>query len=521
MSRHKAKVSSATKEELKEFYQMSKKSIKIGLYYDALAKKYKRLDTKELTKFQNYKKRLTAREQDVLTNLQDTVYKNFMEVNKKSERKVIQNTFIEKISGKQKEQREQKEEGEQKEQEETVTSSYVKKTGGPVDVPTNIQVRRKKGNVRGKDTVESIGEEGGIAQTKLKKRTSPYAHTPEKDNMKKLEKDMQKMNLDDQKSKVSESKVDEESPLESASNVEVTTTADTQPVSSPSTMTSSHTIPLPPGTPPKSGRRRIQPIYGGETKEGETKENPSPGNAPENPQSQNIETQTDNIEMEVKEQDGPILQEVTKAPPGSKAFVSPAAERVSMERNRMKYSPKKLYEEIKAFVKIYNDDIKTESFKKLVEESKKVSEKSPAVKLRKLHRHLEEEIIEYYQGKNGLRLGLIIDPAVMGIDVGQLQGILQPNMANFSIGNQVRRLEPGQSTSSVNRKITQDVEVHYQNGGLKHATNAIMPEGENLQEHTDSIQFNPRKINVPIQPKGRFLFRPRNRVFIPENIKIK
>lgn len=514
MLRHRAKVSSATKEELKEFYQMSKKSIKIGLYYDALAKKYKRLDTKELTKFQNYKKRLTAREQEVLTNLQDTVYKNFMEVNKKGERKAIQNTFIEKISGKQKEQGEQKVEGEKKEtkEEETVTTPYVKKTDGPIDVPTNVKVRRKKGNVRGKDTVESIGEEGGIAQTKLKKRTSPYAHTPEKDNMKKLEKDMQKMNLDDQKSKVSESKVDEESPLESASNVKVTTTAETQPVSSPS-MTSSPTIlPPPPGPPPKSGRRRIQPIYGGETKEGETKENP---------QSQNIETQTENIEMEVKEQEGPILQEVTKAPPGSKAFVSPAAERVSMERNRMKYSPKKLYEEIKAFVKIYNDDIKTESFKKLVEESKKVSEKSPAVKLRKLHRHLEEEIIEYYQGKNGLRLGLIIDPAVMGIDIGQLQGILQPNMANFSIGNQVRRLEPGQSTSSVNRKITQDVEVHYQNGGLKHATNAIMPEGENLQEHTDSIQFNPRKINVPIQPKGRFLFRPRNRVFIPENIKIK
>ena len=94
-------------------------------------------------------------------------------------------------------------------------------------------------------------------------------------------------------------------------------------------------------------------------------------------------------------------------------------------------------------------------------------------------------------------------------------------MANFSVGNQVRRLEPGQSTSSVNKTITKDVEVHYQNGGLKHATNAVMPEGENLQEHTDSIQYNPRRINVPIQPKGRFLFRPKNRVFIPENIKIK
>jgi hypothetical protein len=509
MLRNRARVSSADIEELKQFYQKSKKSIKIGLYYDSLAKKYKRLDTKEVAKFENYKKRLTAKEQDVLTNLQNTVYKNFKEVNKKNLRKDIQNTFIQKVSG------EKQKVEQQKKEEETVTTPYVKKTGGPIDVPTNIKVRRKK-NVRGKDMVESIGEEGGIAQTKLKKRTSPYAHTPEKDNMKKLEKDMQKMNLDEQKSKVSKSKVDEETPLESASNVEVTTTAKTQPVSSPS-ITSSSTIPPPPGPPPKSARRRrIQPIYGGETKE-----NPPPENAPQNPQSQNIETQTENIEMEVKEQEGPILQEVTKAPPGSKAFVSPAAERVSMERNRMKYSPKKLYEEIKAFVKIYNDDIKTESFKKLVEESKKVNEKSPAVKLRKLHRHLEEEIIEYYQGKNGLRLGLIIDPAVMGIDVGQLQGILQPNMANFSIGNQVRRLEHGQSTSSVNKKITQDVEVHYQNGGLKHATNAVMPEGQNLQEHTDSIQFNPRRINVPIQPKGRFLFRPKNRVFIPENIKIK
>ena len=229
--------------------------------------------------------------------------------------------------------------------------------------------------------------------------------------------------------------------------------------------------------------------------------------------------QEPNIKMDItdKQTSNDIEVEVDKSPNEGMAmgqsFISPASEKVSMERNRMKYTPKRLFEECKSFVKIYSDDIKTPSWKKLMEQFSKMSEKTPAVSLRKIHRELEEEVIEYYQGRKGLRLGVIIDPSVLGINVAQLQGMMNPQMP-MALGNQVR--EVGTQQRRVKTK-----DIHYHLGGIKHATNAVLPEGENLEKHEQDKRHIPGRITVPIQGRQNWLLKRNGRSKIPKNLKIR
>jgi len=194
---------------------------------------------------------------------------------------------------------------------------------------------------------------------------------------------------------------------------------------------------------------------------------------------------------------------------------SPAAERVSMERNRMRYSARRLYEEIKAFIRIYSDDIKTKSFKRLKEECKKLSVKSKLDKLREVHRKLEEEVIQYYSGRRGVKLGVIIDPALLGINMNQLQGMLMPQVP-MARGGTVRQIGTQQQKMKVE-------DIHYNLGGLKHATGAIMPEGENLQRHTQPMgHIRTSHIKIPQHPPNRYILNRSNvKSVMPRNIKIR
>lgn len=226
-----------------------------------------------------------------------------------------------------------------------------------------------------------------------------------------------------------------------------------------------------------------------------------------------------NVKMEIT--DKPDLEvEIDKSPTEGigggqmgQSFISPASEKVSMERNRMKYTPKRLYEECMSFVKIYSDDIKTASWKKLMEQFSKMSEKSPAVALRKIHRELEEEVIEYYQGRKGLRLGVIIDPSVLGINVAQLQGMMNPQMP-MAMGGQVK--EVGTQQRKVKTK-----DIHYHLGGVKHATSAVLPEGENLENHEQEKKHVRGRIQVPIQGRQNWLLKRNGKSRIPKNLKIR
>ena len=255
-------------------------------------------------------------------------------------------------------------------------------------------------------------------------------------------------------------------------------------------------------------RRKGQEFNEGETETKTEKEEPIPV-----PQAE------PNVKMEIT--DKPDLEvEIDKSPTegiGSgqmgQSFISPASEKVSMERNRMKYTPKRLYEECRSFVKIYSDDIKTPSWKKLMEQFSKMSEKSPAIVLRKIHRELEEEVIEYYQGRKGLRLGVIIDPSVLGINVAQLQGMMNPQMP-MAMGNQVR--EVGTQQRRVKTK-----DIHYHLGGRQHATNAVLPEGENIENHEKDKRHIKGRVKIPIKPPNRWLLRRTGKSKIPVNLKIR
>jgi hypothetical protein len=223
--------------------------------------------------------------------------------------------------------------------------------------------------------------------------------------------------------------------------------------------------------------------------------------APEPPEAQEIEPR---YEVEKESGLGDTL-----------GGTSPAAERVSMERNRMRYSARRLYEEIKAFIRIYSDDIKTKSFKRLKEECKKLSVKSKLDKLREVHRKLEEEVIQYYSGRRGVKLGVIIDPALLGISMNQLQGMLVPQVP-MARGSTVRQIGSQQQKMKVE-------DIHYNLGGVKHATGAIMPEGENLQRHTQPTgHIRTSRIRIPQHPPNRYILNRSNvKSVMPRNIKIR
>lgn len=231
------------------------------------------------------------------------------------------------------------------------------------------------------------------------------------------------------------------------------------------------------------------------------------------------EARPNNVRMEITDKGVPDIEVEVNKDAGlgfgeaQRSFVSPAAERVSMERNRMKYSPLRLFEEIKAFVRIYSDDIKTGSWKKLKEDFKKLSSKTPAIKLRQIHREMEEEVIEYYQGRQGVRLGVIIDPSVLGININQLQNMMNPSMP-MNTGNSVREI--GTQQARVKAK-----EVHYNLGGYKHATGAMMEEGKNINNSSTSNQHKHTRIRVPENHRQRFLFKPSTKSRKPINLKIR
>ena len=197
----------------------------------------------------------------------------------------------------------------------------------------------------------------------------------------------------------------------------------------------------------------------------------------------------------------------------AKSFVSPQAERVSMERNRMKYSPKKLYEECKAFVQIYSDDIKTDSFRQLKKQFAKVSPKTKTEVLRKLHRELEEEVIEYYRGRSGIRLGVIIDPAVLGINISQLSSMMNSSMP-LATGGSVREIGTQQQRTNVK-------DIHYHNGGLARATGKRMAEGDNLERHHKEIRPSRARVKIPIRPPNRYLLKRTGKSKLPTNLKIR
>lgn len=547
MSRNR-KPSKATPEEIREFYKKTKDIIsKNGLYYDSITKKYKKAlkqDGKSKgsgrplvadSKYKNFLKKLSEDERGDMTSLEQRARdKGFSQLQK--ERKLFGMAGAAAVGA-----------------DMAAQASVMKKAQevAPAPAPTNIRRKSAKDGANPQDGLKVLSDKGSPvntpAQTKLKKRKDKvelglpptatdkdvenakedakraveefksYKKSEEKNkgekakvaegrgiqsgNLRKKKREEDEKVQKEQELKIQEAEVvDNDKPLHDLADVEHDIDHQTE---RPFVQKGEEQIAVaqPNLRGGEGNRRKKGESFYEEQTTGQPKDEPIP-----------VPQEEANVQMEIT--DKPDLEvEIEKSPQMAQSFISPASEKVSMERNRMKYSPKRLYEECRSFVKIYSDDIKTPSFKKLVEKFSKMSEKSSVEELRKIHRELEEEVIEYYQGRKGLRLGVIIDPSVLGINVAQLQGLMAPQMP-MAMGSQVT--EVGTQQRKVKTK-----DIHYHLGGLQHATDAVLPEGENLEKHETEKKHTKGRVKVPIQGRQNWLLKKSGRSRIPKNLKIR
>jgi hypothetical protein len=147
--------------------------------------------------------------------------------------------------------------------------------------------------------------------------------------------------------------------------------------------------------------------------------------------------------------------------------------------------------ECNCFKAIYKDKIKTKRFKTLVNTD--VTRKS-LDEVRLIHKHYTEEVRDYYNSHRGLRVGVIVDPAILGLNVQALQGMIAPRVPSYApaidagrqaegfsqSGGELRRRPPTGQTPAI-----ADTDVHYKLGGVRHATGKYDRDIESLNNHID------------------------------------
>lgn len=147
--------------------------------------------------------------------------------------------------------------------------------------------------------------------------------------------------------------------------------------------------------------------------------------------------------------------------------------------------------ECNCFKAIYKDKIKTKRFKTLVNTD--VTRKS-LDEVRLIHKHYTEEVRDYYNSHRGLRVGVIIDPAILGLNIQALQGMIAPRVPSYApaidagrqaegfsqSGGELRRRPPTGQTPAI-----ADTDVHYKLGGVRHATGKYDRDIESLNNHID------------------------------------
>jgi len=525
------KPSKATDDEIREFLSKTKDAMgKAGMYYDAITKKYKKAlkqNGKEKgsgrsliadKKYLNYVKEVEKRmgeddANDIRTRQSTATAKGFSKLQK--ERKL----FGKELAG-------------------AVVAGVAGQAEAMKDAP-EPPVRKTKIRGRGKaDKSVEVGDapaKGKIAQTTLKQRQEKREEmnkdiaTGQEENQKKREKleqearealEKRAKSGDLRGARVEENAQNEEEQKDKIVDVVVNHDASIDPLLDHADVEHetdhrkeipmADAIPVPQKDEPQPsmrGRRKGAEFYNEDAQDipDASTDIPLPDDTPQNVNMKITEQKQDIADTEV---------EIEKAvPPTSRGFISPMAEKVSMERNRMKYSGKRLYEECKSFVRIYDDDIKTKSFKKLVDKFESLSAKSSVGELRKLHRDLEEEVIEYYSGRQGLRLGVIIDPSVLGLNIGQLSSAMMPQIP-IATSQTIRQVGTQQALQS-----TKD--IHYHLGGRKHALGEQLPEGENVESHTQEVEHRKGRVKIPIAPPNRYLLKRDRRSYLPKNLKIK
>jgi len=178
--------------------------------------------------------------------------------------------------------------------------------------------------------------------------------------------------------------------------------------------------------------------------------------------------------------------------------------------------------------------ILTKKFRRLVHEAKKLNRNSPLSQIRGVHRQIELEVIKYHRTASGLKMGVILDPGALGIDIAHLQSAFMPNMAFGGGGQVIKKLAhpaeagtiPG-STRFPGQAPPKVVDSHYHHGGYAAATHQVLPEAKNImsndkpRERIQLLRGRTNRYKVHNEPKRRYLFQDKRRPMIPAGLRIK
>ena len=208
------------------------------------------------------------------------------------------------------------------------------------------------------------------------------------------------------------------------------------------------------------------------------------------------------------------------------------------EKERRLKTIKRLREEIICFRKLFQDLINTPTWKRLQQKSLDVDIKQ----LRYCHEEYTEEVREYYNKSHGLRVGIIVDPRVMGLSINALQNMLAPSMANTMADNNVvaakPALLPNERVLPANRPIqpgsnVRVIEKHHRLGGVKAALSIPPPQESREVNKTYDGEERQRMQNIKFHGKANigpasknypnfvrpFYARPRQTQHAPITIK--
>tara|TARA_R100001440_G_scaffold75043_2_gene101319 strand:+ start:5623 stop:7653 length:2031 start_codon:yes stop_codon:yes gene_type:complete len=205
---------------------------------------------------------------------------------------------------------------------------------------------------------------------------------------------------------------------------------------------------------------------------------------PQTPSMQNIDESGLTIPQEVERDAGD----------GRLGVMPSAVPQMDIQNETIKRNKKTIQQlrvECECFKNIYREQINTKKFKQLMNMDLK---KKSLDEIRTIHKHYTEEVRDYYNSHRGLRVGVIIDPAILGLNVQALQGMLAPRVPSYTpavdagrraegfeqVGGDLRRRPPTGQTPAI-----ADTDVHYKLGGVRHATGKYDRDIESINQHID------------------------------------
>ena len=180
---------------------------------------------------------------------------------------------------------------------------------------------------------------------------------------------------------------------------------------------------------------------------------------------------------------------------GRLGIVPSAVPQMDIENETIKRNKKTIQQlktEINCFKAIYKDKIKTKRFKQLLNIDLK---KKSLDDVRKIHKHFTEEVRDYYNSHRGLRVGVIVDPAILGLNVQALQGMIAPRVPSYAPTIDAGRRQEGfqqggsgelrRGTPAGQKSAIAETDVHYKLGGMVHATGKYSKDIDSLNNHID------------------------------------